>query len=649
MRYIFCLLLCLVGIPALAQRSKVDSLLQELHLHQQDDSLRVNLLVELAYRYYQSQPDSTLYFANLGLTLAQQLAYLPGEGRALNRIAVGHSVKGNLSLALQYYQKAQTIAERTGDQGATSSILNNIGYIHRLQKQYEESFKYTLAAYQISEKRQNKSALAVNLSNLGWLYELTGDYPKALEYANRAIAMAEQVGDSYHDAISRHIAGKVLARQKNYTGAMIMYERGLAIAEKAQLKQQMAFHLLGQGEVHFARKEYVQAQPPLERALAIAQQVNAPEIILEVSALLVRLNRQNGSFAKAFEYDDVYHAAKDTVFNIEQYRQISRLEFEFDSQRKQQELKVMAAERALEANKNRLYLYFLLAAAGAVVLVSLYAALLYFSRGKLKRAYGKLAQQQSILTINHLEISQQKETLLAQADQLRELNRIKDQTFSVIAHDLRSPLGSLKNVIDVLDPKVIDSDELAFMKASLSAQYENVDKALENLLEWSSDQFAGAAPAKAVIRLQALAEEMRQLYAPLAAAKAIDLSNLVPPDIDVLADPNQLRLVLRNLVNNAIKFTPSQGKVEILAKSVLEGQVEVSVQDTGVGIKPERIERLFKFDRQYSTKGTKNELGTGLGLLLCKEFVEKNNGQIWAKSAVGQGSSFNFTLPRPVG
>jgi signal transduction histidine kinase len=603
------------------------------------------MLVELAYRYYQSRPDSTLYFAKTAHELAKKIQYLRGEGKALNRIAVGHSVKGNLSLAMRHYHDAMDIAERLNDEMAVSSALNNIGYILRLQKQYDESLKYTLAAFRLSEKNRNQRAMAVNLTNLGWLYELKGDYPTALRYAERSVQLADSVGDDYHVVIGMHVSGNVYLKQGNYAYALKIYENGYIIAERAQLRQQVAFHLLGQGKVYLATNILPRAKAKLEQALDIAQVVNAPEIIMEVSELLVQINRQERNFEQAFKYDDIYHAAKDTVFDMERDRQINRLEFEYDSKQKQQALKALEKERELEANRNRIYQFFLLAVAGAAVFVSLYALQLYSGRKKLERAYAKLGQQQEILVANNREFNQQNEALLAQAEQLRSLNQMKNQTLSIISHDLRGPLSSLYGAIDIMDPNVINTDDLAQVKADLLAQYGSVNKALENLLEWSKDQFEGRSDAKGAVAVREVAEEIRGLYEPQAAAKKITLRNQIPAGLMAHIEPNQLRLILRNLVNNAIKFTPEQGQVDLLAQPHPPGQVQMTVRDNGLGLSPEQMQRLFDPRRAFSTKGTLNEPGTGLGLLLCKEFVEKNSGKIWAESQTGQGSSFHFTLP----
>lgn len=642
------ILLFMFSFVCQAQRSKIDSLHQLLRQHPVPDTARVDLLVELGYRYFQSQPDSALYFANQGFELAQRLNYQRGRAWALNRMAIAQAAKGHLSLATQYYHRALTIFEQIGDERGQASTFNNIGYMLRLQKQYDESLKYTLAAYQISERNNTKPTLAVNLTNLGWIYLLKKDYPTALSYSQRAVGLADSLGDSYYAAISRHIVGQVWLKQGKYQLARQLFGDGLAIAEKGQLKQQTAFHLLGLGEVYVALGDYPNAQASLARALAVAQEVAAPEILLDVSDLLTKINREAGRHREAFEYDDIYHAAKDSVFSVEQNRQINRLKFEFDSERKQQELKTLAQEKDLQTELKQFYLYLVLGAGATALFIALYATQLYFGQKKLRWAYDRLTQQQKVLAANNLEIAQQTQALLKQAEQLKELHRVKDQTLSIIAHDLRGPLTALQGVIEILDPDIVDPSEFAFIKANLTSQYTNVNTVLENLLNWARRQFEGAGSVKENISVYDLAQEVGQLYEPIAAAKFIALTHLMPPDLSVQADPSHLRLILRNLVNNAIKFTPEHGRIEVLATLHSPLMVAVEVRDNGVGMSPEQVDKLFDQRRSFSTLGTQNELGTGLGLLLCKEFVEKNHGTIWVESQMGKGTSFHFTLPQAV-
>jgi len=173
---------------------------------------------------------------------------------------------------------------------------------------------------------------------------------------------------------------------------------------------------------------------------------------------------------------------------------------------------------------------------------------------------------------------------------------------------------------------------------------ENTFALLQNLLDWASTQMGKTKIVSERVDIAKISDEIIALLQPIASSKNISLKSEIPQDTLVYADKNMVSTVLLNLITNAIKFTPQFGNVNI--RSTLDNkQLEIEVADSGVGISPENIDKLFRLDQKVQTVGTAKEKGTGLGLIICKEFIEKNNGKLWAKSIVGKGSQFYFTLP----
>jgi two-component system sensor histidine kinase/response regulator len=235
-------------------------------------------------------------------------------------------------------------------------------------------------------------------------------------------------------------------------------------------------------------------------------------------------------------------------------------------------------------------------------------------------------------------------------EELKELNATKDKFFSIIAHDLRNPLQCLILYADSLhnDYDLLDDDK---RKDYFHKFYNNsnlIAALLENLLEWSQSQQGIIEPHPKEIDLHALTEENIDLLEENAKKKNIAVSSQIKPETFAFADNNMIRTVIRNLISNAVKFTNPGGKVEISAAISTNGNsVDITISDNGVGISAEDIDTLFRIDvKKKKNKGTDNEKGTGLGLILCKEFVEKNNGSIRVASEPGKGSRFTFTLPR---
>ncbi len=231
------------------------------------------------------------------------------------------------------------------------------------------------------------------------------------------------------------------------------------------------------------------------------------------------------------------------------------------------------------------------------------------------------------------------------------LNATKDKFFSIIAHDLKNPFNTMLGFSEFLLKKFDDYDKEKQKKfiGIIRDDIENTYKLLENLLLWSQSQRGQLEYMPEKENLFLSVSESVELLDLSASSKKISLINKINENIYVNVDSNMLSTVIRNLISNAIKFTPENGKIIIKSKVVKSDDKrnynEITVEDTGIGISKEKLKKIFSNDENTSTRGTAGERGTGLGLILCKEFVEKHKGNIRAESEVGKGSKFIFTLP----
>jgi two-component system, sensor histidine kinase and response regulator len=270
----------------------------------------------------------------------------------------------------------------------------------------------------------------------------------------------------------------------------------------------------------------------------------------------------------------------------------------------------------------------------------------------------KLEEQNAQLQHLNRQLEQWNETLEQQVrdrtaelerqkHQLADLNASKDKFFSIISHDLRSPfnalLGFSQLLSDNLDRYTFEEIRQKVDRIRLSS--ENLYALLENLLTWSRIQRGAMEHDPEKLVLVEIVEDILDLFTSKSEEKQIELNRSVPETLVAYADYNMIHTVIRNLVSNAMKFTPTGGHIRIEANAHQDNGVEMAVTDTGIGIQPEDLEKLFRIDMQYTNPGTAGEKGTGLGLSLCKDLVEKNGGRIWVESEVGKGTSFRFTLP----
>jgi signal transduction histidine kinase len=251
-----------------------------------------------------------------------------------------------------------------------------------------------------------------------------------------------------------------------------------------------------------------------------------------------------------------------------------------------------------------------------------------------------------LLTFQNQQISQANEALRESERNLMELNATKDKFFSIISHDLKNPFASLLSISELMVENFDDADredhKAGFKKINQSVKH--LLDLLENLLTWSRSQRGRIKYDPTRFNLSALIQENVNLHKILADKKGIML--LSPDNLNVYAygDRDMINSVVRNLMTNAVKFTERDKKVEVKLEP-RESEVEVSIVDEGIGIEKENIDRLFRIDEKYKSTGTAGEKGTGLGLIICREFVEKHGGKIKVNSKPGQGSTFSFTIP----
>jgi signal transduction histidine kinase len=229
---------------------------------------------------------------------------------------------------------------------------------------------------------------------------------------------------------------------------------------------------------------------------------------------------------------------------------------------------------------------------------------------------------------------------------LIELNAAKDKFFSIIGHDLKSPFNSIIGFSEVLLEQIMANnykgiDEYARIIHQSSNKAMNL---LMNLMEWAQSQTGGLMFNRENIEIKSFVDDLTQLYEEIAKQKAITIKKMLPNNANVFADKAMIITIFRNLISNALKFTKPSGEIIVSAKKK-QNELIFSVADTGIGIPQNSIERLFRIDQSFSTNGTNNEKGTGLGLILCKEYIEKHGGKIWVESEEGKGTTFSFTLP----
>jgi len=285
----------------------------------------------------------------------------------------------------------------------------------------------------------------------------------------------------------------------------------------------------------------------------------------------------------------------------------------------------------------------------ALAIVFIFYGLFVIKKENTNYQFSIVAKNRELHRIN-LEIEKQKGVIADKAAlleqqtiQLAELNSLKNKLFSVISHDLKTPMYALRNLFQNMQENNLPAEDMKELIPDVVNELNYTTGLMENLLHWAKTQMQSNSVHPQELDLYKLSTEVSQLLHLQAEAKKIHIKLKVQKSAVAYADRDMINLVLRNLVSNAIKFTPENGEIHINAEDK-KSMIEVSVQDTGVGISKENLQKLF--NEYYTSKGTANESGTGLGLMLCREFLSRNGGQMKIESKEGEGSCFSFTLPK---
>jgi two-component system sensor histidine kinase/response regulator len=631
MRFItFLLIFFLFSFFSHAQERKTIDSLYSIYNTPAHDTVRVLVLADIAEKYHRSAPDTAITLAEKAAAWSERIAYEKGKARAYNVIGLGYWIKSNYAEALANYQKSISFFERSNDLTGYALCLNNIGLIYYYQNDHPLSLEYFRKALKINKEIDSQEGIALVVNNIGLNYEALGDLKPALEYYQRALKIYEKAGIKMGIGQSLTNIGYVHFNQENHTEALLYLQKAAALQEQINDKSTLVSTLLCMAEIYQRQKLYDQSVAYAERALQLALEVKSTFDVKEATHVLYKTYKARHDFARSLEYFEQYKALNDSIFSIENNKAIASLEARVTLERKQKEIEVLEKDKALQ----RLMNYLVIA---GLLIVSILIFFILRNRKKLQLAYNRLEDTNSKL----LEVKKEVEI---KAEMLRKSNQTKDKIFSIVSHDLRSPLAALKSLFTLLEAKSLASDELKIFVPELGKRIVYATDIVEELLHWSQSQMDVIESNPVAIGLKELLEKKVLRFTQAALDKGVNLVlTSVPEDYSVCADLNMVKTVLRNLITNAIKFCRRGDTITVTAMA--EGdRIRICVADTGIGIKPEDCSRIFR-EQGFTTYGTAHEKGTGLGLTLCKEFVEKNGGKIWMESEWGKGTMFCFTLP----
>ncbi len=655
-----------------SQKIKQDSIKKEIELKLSqknftpNDTTYINLLNSLAYEIKYYNVDSVLILSNQSLQLSSEINYLDGKIKAHANLGDYYADAGYLKKGRNHLKKA---IEILNDQNTINKlyvdIKSKMSGLYLKENNFTKALNGYLECIELAKKIDYNIRISSSYEDIAYLFVHQKDYVEAVKYYKKVIEAAKKEAEpGYYAGIFTNLAA-VYVKMNDLENAKKNIDKSIQYFEKANKLDWLGYAYTIRGSIYLLKNEFDESLNWLLKAenifknldderseiflyielaknykslkkseLAIkyglrgynlAVKTKNPRGIRESVEVLYKINKSENNFEEALAYHELHKKLSDSAQSIENQSILVAYKSKLLHDIEKKEL-IIKNEKALYNQKKYIYLsiFFLIIAAVIITFVTLN-----------KRALKKI----------NTELNIKKEALEESEKELKELNKTKDRLFSIIGHDLRGPIGAFKELLKLFDSGLLSKEELLGFVPRIKKDIINISFTLNNLLSWGQSQMKGSSIQPKKISLYKLIQENSNLLEEITHKKGITILNNVPTSVYVWADKNQIDVVIRNLMSNAIKFTPKNGKIT-LTTTEQQNSWQVEVSDNGIGMDKKKTKHLFLKNNNKSTYGTENEKGTGLGLILCKEMIEKNNGTIWVKSIPNKGSSFFFTLPK---
>ena len=564
--------------------------------------------VGVIYQHYKNQTQKAIPYYDKSLKASFLAKDSIQMGYVYNNLGDAFYKNGNVPQALENAEKSMAIFKKINHLPGIAYSYANLGYVNRIKHDYPKALECFKNAIEIRESIQDSFGIASSTMEIGRTYFEMKDYEPALDYFKRSVDLHIKLDNKNYTAYSYQGMADVYFQKNIFDSALIYYEKALELSTLRDNTADVVNGLLAIALVYGHTEKVVEGEKLLELANEKAQDLNDPKLILEVYKVSAHFYSHLEQYQSASENYQKYIDASDSLFSVFQLQTIEEVKNRFEVMENLNQIN----EDLGKKQKELIYLFIISVLLAAMVIA---VVLRYRITSKLSSA-------------------------------LKASNQTKDKILSVVSHDLISPFNTLIGFSKLLSEN-LKSKNYEEAEAYSNIIYKSSTETLnltQNLLNWARAQRNVIHLSKKTFDMVQLLNDAMIVLNSQAHSKNITISILPEKPITVQADKDLIKAVLINLTSNAIKFSREKGKIE-LAIIRSKTEIVVSVKDYGVGIKADELPKLFNENETVQTKGTKNEEGTGLGLLVCKEFVELHKGRIWAESEIEKGSTFYFSLP----
>ncbi|WP_229311798.1 ATP-binding protein [Larkinella rosea] len=616
---------CLAFRPVFSQLMPIDSLKHELRLHPKPDTNRVVLLNLLSFKYISIDYQQMRSFAEEALKLAEKLSYQAGIANAKNRLALCYHMIGEDELAIQYALSAESIAEKNQLFEAQAESYRILGSAYMNQEDLKTAENYHILAEKMARKTKNRRLLARILNGAGTVQFRKQNDLAALKLYQQSLGILREENAIFFMPIALSNIGEIYSRPTfhNPTLERKFFEEALLYALKSKNRFAEGTALSNLGMLYMTRNNFPKAERYLSQALKLSQETGTRSVTTRIYLHLVELNMKQGKFPKAQEYLKSYYDLRDSLQNEKRTRQIVRLEAQYKSEKKEQQIKLLEQEKRFHIASKNFWI-------GGSVLLFIAVIIIYYLQRSRNRKAGQL-----------LEVQQ---TLI---EKLRETDLLKSRFFATISHEFRTPLAlilaPLEEMLAAPRSSPVDPNDLKRVKRNANRLLDLVNQ----LLDLSKLEAGKMNLQLQTGDLQTWLHLLVTSFDSMAEARGIQFIKRIAVSSETAwFDSDKLEKIITNILSNAFKFTGPGGSVALsIQTSDDAADLFITLTDTGKGIPEEDLPHIFSPFYQSRQLADDGQPGTGLGLALVNELVKLHNGEIDFASQLHTGTTLSITLP----
>jgi two-component system NtrC family sensor kinase len=576
------------------------------------------------YAELSTNADTILKYSDEAIGIAERALQNPAKALILK--GNGLHLSGKLTQAVECFTKAAHLYFEDENFIGLATAYTYLSETYISQQHHSNATLYLKKAIDIFTRENDSARLASSLHNLGFEYYKVRQYDSALILFAYSSILYQNLQDEQENAYCIGNSGLVYSKLNDLTKAEQNLLKAIDVLQKYSDMRAVADFTIEYAYVLQRKGKIEKAILNTHEAFAIATKNNITELKRDAAFRLSQIYEQIQQYDSAFHYQLIYYKFSDSIRNVESIQKTADLRTEFEVAQKQVEVDILEKNKTIQ-----------------LIIIGSLGVIIFIAGGLIILIYLSLKRNRKLT--NALEDRQKQ--LEEQSSKLRELNSIKDRFFSIISHDLRSPLFSLSG-ISFMIRESLENDNRALLNQAtdyIDQTVISLTGLLENLLNWALSQ-QGKFPFKPEkIELEPIIAEVVKTFASLTLSKNQHMQLSYEQGLSIEADKNSVMAILRNLVSNAIKFTNTGGQIKINTRKIDNSYAEIIVNDNGIGISEEKMVDLFKFKDDKSSRGTENEKGIGLGLNLVYEFVALNKGTIQGHSKEGEGTTFILHFP----